>query len=173
MSSYEGQYAPLLVTASIGAAVPVSPLLNSIKIPGLPQGFTFPLVIVGRAADGFFTKTATVDTVSMVSGAEGNVQHVFNHDASGNVTITLQHGTFACRALSILFAAQQLIGEGQIPAFTFPVTLSDANSTPPEVHEAFNCLIMRNPDVTFGASLGTITWSFASAQIISNFSSRF
>ena len=167
--SYEGQYHPLLVTASIGA--PVNPVLGPITIPGLPQGFSFPLVIPGRAADGFFTKTATVDTVSMVAGAEGNVQHIFSHDESGTVNVTVNHRTLACRALSILFAAQKLIGQGQLPRFTFPVTLTDANCTPPEVHEAFNCLIMRNPDVTWGASLGTITWAFASPTIISNMSS--
>ncbi len=168
--SNEGTYAPLLVTAEIG--IPVTPVGIQVPIPGLPQGITLPFTITGRAPDGFFTKTATVDTISMVSGAEGNVQHIFNHDRSGNVTVTVQHGTLSCRLLSILFNAQTLIGEGQLPAFKFPVTLRDNNSTPPEVHEAFNCMIMRNPDVSFGASLGTIVWSFAATDLISHLSSR-
>ena len=169
-TGYEGQYAPLLVTATIGA--PVNPILGNIQIPGLPQGLSFPATISGRAADGFYTKTATTDSVSLLSGAEGNVQLVHNHDASGNFAITLNHGTLFCRLLSILFAAQKLIGDGQLPAFTFPVTYRDNNSVPAETHEAFNCLIMRNPDVSFGASVGTVAWSFVSTRIISNFSSR-
>ena len=168
--SYEGQYAPKLVTATIGA--PVNPVVGNIQIPGLPQGLTLPFVVTNRAADAFFTKTATTDSVSLVSGAEGNNQLVHNHDASGNFTITLNHGGLYNRLFSSLFAAQKLIGEGQLPPFTFPITYRDNNSTPPETHEAFNCLIMRNPDVSYGASLSTIAWAFVSTDIISNFSSR-
>ena len=168
--SYEGQYAPLLVTATVGA--PTNPIVGNIQIPGLPQGFTFPATVTNRAADAFFTKTATTDSVSMVSGAEGNVQLVHNHDASGNFTITVQHGGLFNRLFSILFAAQKLIGTGQLPPFTFPVTYRDNNSVPPETHEGFNCLIMRNPDVSYGASVGTVAWAFVSTDIISNFSSR-
>ena len=168
--SYEGQYAPKLVTATVG--IPQNPLLGNIVIPGLPNGLTFPVIVTGRAADAFFTKTATTDSVSLVSGAEGNNQLVHNHDASGNFTITLQHGSFYNRLLSIVFSAQKLIGSGQLPPFTFPVVYRDSNSVPAETHEASHCLIMRNPDVSFGASLGTIAWAFVATEIVSNFGNR-
>jgi hypothetical protein len=143
-----------------------------VAIPGLPEGLSFPFTISNKAADGFFTKTQTVDNFSLVTGAEGNTSLISNLDASGNFTITVQHGTQACRVLSILFQAQKLIGEGQLPAFTFPVSYFDINQTPPETHSGFDCLIARSPDVSYGASLGTVAWSFVSATIVSNFSSR-
>ena len=168
--SYEGQYHPKLVTASIGA--PLAALGISVDLPGLPQGLQFPFAITGRATDGFFAKTRTTDFASLVTGAEGNTSIVLNPDQSGNFTITLQHGTIGCRVLSILYAAQELIGEGQLPPFTFNVSYRDNNSTPPETHEGLNCLIARPPDMTFGASLGTLAWSFVAATVISNYSSR-
>jgi hypothetical protein len=167
--SYEGQYNPKLVTATVA---PPGVLGVPIPIPGLPQGFTFPYSITGRAADGFFTKARTVDSVTLVTGAEGNTSLVVNPDTSGNFAITLQHGTLGCRLLSILYSAQSLMGEGQIPPFTFSVTYRDNNQTPPETHAAFNCLIARSPDVSFGASLGTVVWGFVAASVVSNFSSR-
>lgn len=168
--AYEGQYHPKLVTASILAPTGFGGV--PIQIPGLPQGLQFPFPIVGRAADGFFTKTRTTDFATLVTGAEGNTSIVINPDQSGNFTITVQHGTLACRVLGILFAAQELIGEGQIPPFTFPVGYRDNNCTPPETHSGFNCLIARPPDVSYGASLGTLAWSFVSATVISNYGSR-
>lgn len=168
--SYEGQYHSKLVTATIGP--PTAPGGIPVALPNLPQGFSFPFSVLGRAADGFFTKARTTDSVSLVTGAEGNTSLVIDPNASGNFTITLQHGTVSCRALSLLFTAQELIGEGQLPFFTFNVTYRDNNQTPPETHAGFNCLIMREPDVSFGASLGTVVWGFVSATVKSNFSSR-
>ena len=167
--SYEGQYHPKLVTASIMA--PVSPI-GPVIIPGLPSGLKFPFTIPGKAADGFFAKAVTTDFATLVTGAEGNTSIVCNPDASGNFTITLQHGTIGCRILGILFSAQRLIGEGQLPPFTFNVSYRDNNCTPPETHAGFDCLIARPPDVSFGASLGTLAWSFVAATIASNYSSR-
>lgn len=168
--SFEGTYHPKLVTATV--ALPTAPAGVPLNIPGLPSGLSFPFTITGRAADGFFTKTNTVDFASLVTGAEGNTSIVLNPDDSGNLAITVQHGTIGCRVLSILFSAQRLIGEGQLPPFTFPVTYRDNNCTPPETHAGFNCMIARSPDVSFGASLGTVVWSFVAARVISNFSSR-
>lgn len=169
MSNFEGLYHPKLVTATV--LLPTSPV-GALVIPGLPSGLKFPYTIIGKAADGFYTKTQTVDFASLVTGAEGNTSIVINPDDSGNFTITLQHGTIGNRILSILFSAQRLIGEGQLPPFTFPVTYRDNNCVPPETHAGFNCMIARSPDVSFGASLGTVVWSFISAKVISNFSSR-
>lgn len=166
----EGIYHPKLVTATIGGPTGFGGI--PIQIPGLPQGLQFPFPITGRAADGFFTKARTTDFATLVTGAEGNTSIVLNADQSGNFTITVQHGTIACRVLGILFAAQELIGEGQIPPFTFPVSYRDNNQLPPETHSGFNCLIARPPDVSFGASLGTLAWMFVSATVISNYSSR-
>ena len=168
--SYEGTYAPKLVTAQIG--LPKTPLGVDVTIPGLPQSYSFPYTISGRAADGFFTKALAEDTVSMITGAEGNTQLVLNHNESGNFTITVHHGTRACRLFSLLFKAQRLIGSGQLPPFTFPVHYRDLSCTPPETHTGFNCMIMRDPDISFGASVGTVVWGFVSATIVSNLSSR-
>ena len=168
--SFEGIYNPVLVTAVINA--PSGAGGASIDIPNLPQGFNFPFPIAGKAADGFFTKARTTDFATIVTGAEGNSSLVINPDQSGNFAITLQHGTDACRALSLLYQAQELMGAGQLPPFTFSVAYRDNNCTPPETHTGFNCLIGRTPDTSFGASLGTLVWPFVSATIISNHSAR-
>lgn len=169
MATFEGVHHPILVTATVGAptALGGAPLV----IPNLPQGFSFPFVITGRAADGFFTNTATTDFASLVSGAEGNTGIVINPDESSNFAITLQHGTVACRNLSILFNAQRLIGT-LLPPFTFGVAYRDNNCQPPETHDGFNCLIMRRPDVSYGASYGTLVWAFVAARTVSNYSAR-
>jgi len=143
-----------------------------IPIPGLPAGFQFPLIITGRTTDSFYAIANATDMVTTAVGTEGLVTHVINADESGSVTVNLKQGTLAVRALGILFRAQRLIGEGQLPAFTFPVGVRDNNCTPPETHDALNCLILRQPDVTFGAGEPEIAFGFVAARIISNWSSR-
>jgi hypothetical protein len=167
--SSEGIHNPVLVSATIGT--PLAPGNIAVNIPGLPQGLTFPFPILGKAADGFFTKASSVDFASLVTGAENNTAIVINPNDSGNFTITLQHGTLACRILSILFNAQKLMGLA-LPIFTFPVSYRDNNCTPAETHDGFNCLIMRSPDVSYGAQPGTLAWGFVATTIISNNSSR-
>jgi hypothetical protein len=167
--SYEGSHNPLLVTATIGT--PLAPFNVPVVIPGLPAGINFPFAIPGKAADGFFTNTMSADFASLVTGAEGNTGIVINMDASSNFAITLQHGTIGNRALSILYNAQRLMGT-QLPIFTFPVAYRDNNNTPPETHDGFNCLIAKRPDVSYGASIGTLVWGFVSVTTVSNFSSR-
>ena len=168
--SYDGQYNPKLVTCTIAGAL--GALAIPIVIPGLPQGFTLPYTVTGRTTDNFFTVTNASDMVSNVVGAEGNVTHVINNDESGNISIVVKRGSPSNVLLGILFRAQRLIGEGQLPPFTFGVTVRDNNATPPTSHAAFNCLIMRQPDDTFGASEGDITWGFMAATIVSNFQGR-
>ncbi|GAF71244.1 unnamed protein product, partial [marine sediment metagenome] len=159
---------PKLVTASIGAAVAVLPIV----IPGLPQGLSFPYPITGRAADSFFTTTNNTPMASTQMGAEGNGTLVISADESGVMTISVTAGSAANRILSILFRAQRLIGSGQLPAFSFPVTYRDNNKLPPETHEGINCMIAQQPDVDYGAADGTIPWGFVAVTLISNFSSR-
>lgn len=168
--SYEGLYNPKLVTCTISG--PIGALGVPVPLPNLPAQVSFPLTVVGRATDNFFTVTNTTDHTSMVVGAEGNVTHVLNPDESGNVSIVLTRGTFSNTALSVLYRAQRLIGAGQLPPFTFGVSVRDNNATPPTTHQAFKCLILRQPDDAFGASDGTITWGFVAAQIVSNYSGR-
>lgn len=170
MAGYSGQYNTRLITMTVGLPAGVGGV--AIPIPGLPQGFQFPLIVTGLATDNFFTVTNTTDMVSMAVGTEGLVTHIINADESGNVSVNLKQGTVAVRALGLLFRAQRLIGAGQLPPFTFPVGVRDTNCTPPETHEAQNCLILRQPDVTFGAGEPEITFGFVAAQIISNWSSR-
>lgn len=167
--SYEGQYHPKLVTATILA--PQS-ALGPVAIPGLPQGFNFPFAVIGRAADGFFTRARATDSVTTPVGAEGNAQHVYNADESGDFVITVNQGTLTCVVLSALYKAQSLIGEGQLPPFTFNVEYRDNNCFPAETHTGFNCLIARLPDTSFGASVGTLVWTFRSAQQLANFGAR-
>jgi len=165
-----GTFNPALVTASIQA--PIAPGNIPVVIPGLLPGLTFPFPLVNaKAADGFFAKASTVDFASLVSGAEGNTGLVVNPDDSGNFTITLKHGTIACQILSVLFNAQKLMGT-QLPTFTFNVNYRDNNCFPPETHDGFGCLIMRSPDVSYGATIGDIVWGFVSTRIVSNLSSR-
>lgn len=168
--SYEGQYNPKLVTCTI--AGPLAALGIPLALPALPNGFSFPFTVVGRAADNFFNITNAADMVSMVVGAEGNPTHVISNDESGNIAITLSRGSPSNRALSILYRAQRLIGQGQLPPFTFGVTVRDNNAVPPTTHLGLKCLILRQPDDQFGAGDGSITWGFVAAQIISNFSAR-
>jgi hypothetical protein len=168
--AYEGQYNPKLVTCSIAA--PSAALGIPVLIPGLPSGVVLPFTLVGKAADNFFSITNTADMVSMITGADGNTTHVINNDESGNFSIVIRRGSIGNRVLSILFRAQRLIGQGQLPPFTFPVTVRDNNATPPTTHAGFNCMILRQPDDTFGASDADVTWGFVAATLISNFSSR-
>jgi hypothetical protein len=168
--AYEGQYNSKLVTCTIAA--PAGALGVPIAIPNLPQGVTFPFTIAGKATDNFFTVTNTADMVSMVTGADGNTSHVISPDESGNISVVIKRAAFFNQVLSILFRAQRLIGAGQIPPFTFNVTVRDNNATPPTSHAGFNCLILRQPDDTFGASDGEITWGFVAATLVSNFAGR-
>lgn len=170
MAGYTGQYNTRLITMTVGIPAGVGGI--NVPIPGLPQGFQFPLIITGRATDNFYTVTNAADMVSTAVGTEGLVTHVINADESGNVSVTLKQGGLAVRTLGILFRAQRLIGEGQLPPFTFPVGIRDNNCTPPETHDALNCMILRQPDVTFGAGEPEITVGFVAAQVISNWSSR-
>ena len=170
MAQHEGLYLPQLITCTLGAPAGIGGL--PVQIPGLPAGLVFPFTVTGRAADNFFSVTNTTDMVSMSIGAEGNATHVINADESGSVAIVLTRGSPYNRALSILFRAQRLIGQGQLPPFTFGVSIRDNNSIPPTSHAAFQCLITRQPDDAFGASDGQITWGFMAAQIVSNFSGR-
>jgi hypothetical protein len=168
--SYEGQYNPKLVTCSLAA--PSAALGIPVAIPNLPAGVVLPYTIVGKAADNFFAITNTTDMVSMITGADGNTSLAINPDESGQIAITIKRASLGNRVLSILFRAQRLIGQGQLPAFTFPVTVRDNNATPPTTHAGFNCMILRQPDDTFGMSDGDITWGFVAPTLISNFSSR-
>lgn len=170
MSTYEGQYHPKLVTCTIAA--PSGALGVAVQIPNLPQGVTLPFTVVGKSTDNFFTVTNATDMVTTVVGADGNPSHVVNADESGNVSIVIKRGGFSNFVLSQLFRAQRLIGEGQLPPFTFGVTVTDNNQIPPTKHSAFNCMILRQPDDTFGASDGEITWGFVAAQIVSNWTYR-
>jgi hypothetical protein len=170
MASHEGQYNPRLVTCSIAGAV--GALNIPLVIPNLPAGIAFPATVVGRAADNFFNVTNAADMVSMAVGAEGNATHVINNDETGNISIVLTRGSFFNRVMSILFRAQRLIGEGQLPPFTFGVKIRDNNAVPATQHTGLNCMILRQPDDAFGASDGEITWGFVAAQIVSNYSGR-
>lgn len=168
--SFEGIYNPKLVTATVSP--PSGALGVAISIPGLPEGITLPWTVSGKAADSFFSVTNTADMVSMVVGADGNISHVISQDESGNFSVVIKRGGRTNQVLSILYRAQRLMGAGQLPPFTFSVAVRDNNATPPTTHNGFNCLIVRQPDDTFGASDGEITWGFAAAQVISNFGSR-
>lgn len=170
MANYEGQYNPKLVTCIVSG--PLSALGAPIPLPALPAQLKFPLTIVGRAADNFFNVTNSADMVSLSVGADGAASFVINNDESGNFTINTTRGTRSNQALSILFRAQRLIGEGQLPPFTFGVSIRDNNATPPTTHQGFKCLILRQPDDAFGAGDGTIAWGFLAAQVVSNFSGR-
>ena len=170
MATYEGQYHAKLVTCTIGG--PLAALGVPVTIPGLPQGITLPYTVVGKAADNFFSVTNAADMVSAVIGADGNATHVVNADESGNITVNVTRGGEFNRVMSILFRAQRLIGAGQLPPFTFNVGVRDNNATPATTHSAFNCMILRQPDDTFGASDGEIAWGFVAARLVSNFSAR-
>jgi len=170
--SYEGQYHPKLVNATVGGPVAGGGLTVAAAALQLPQGVSLPYTVQGKSADNFFATANTSDMVTMAVGADGGTTHVVNADESGNFTLTLKHGTFACFMLSRLFRAQRLIGQGQLPPFTFPVTYRDPTCTPAETHEALNCLILRQPDMSFGASLADVTWGFVAATVISNFGAR-
>lgn len=170
MASFEGIYNPKLVTATV--APPSGALGAAISIPGLPAGVTLPWSVSGKTADNFFSVTNTADMVSMITGADGNITHVINQDESGNFSLVIRRGGLTNQVFSILYRAQRLMGAGQLPPFTFSVTVRDNNATPPTTHNGFNCLILRQPDDAFGASDGDITWGFVAAQLISNFSSR-
>lgn len=168
--SHEGLYTPKLVTCTIAA--PTGAFNVPVAIPGLPAGVTLPFTVVGKAADNFFSVTNAVDMISMSVGAEGNATHVFNEDESGSFSVVCTRGGFSNRVLSIMFRAQRLIGAGQLPPFTYGVAIRDNNAIPPTTHTGFQCLITRQPDDSFGAADGTITWGFMAAQIVSNFSGR-
>lgn len=170
MPNYEGQYHPQLVTCTIAA--PTGALGVAVQIPGLPQGITLPWSVTGKATDNFFSVSNAADMVTMAVGADGNVSHVVNADESGNISIVLKRGSLSNQVLSVLFRAQRLIGQGQLPPFTFGVQVTDNNTLPPTTHKGFNCMILRQPDDAFGASDGEITWGFVAAQLISNFSGR-
>lgn len=168
--SYEGPYNSKLVTCTIDA--PTGALGVPIQIPNLPQGVTFPFTVIGKSADNFFTVTNATDMITTVVGADGNVSHVVSPDESGNISIVLKRGSFFNFVMGKLFRAQRLIGEGQLPPFTFGATVRDNNATPPTTHAGFNCMILRQPDDTFGASDGEITWGLVAATLVSNFSGR-
>lgn len=167
--AYDGQHHPKLITINVG--LPES-AFGPVTIPGLPNGFSLPFTLGGKAADGFATNARSVDFASMTPGADGYVTHVCNADQSGTIVYVCKQGTVVNKILGAIFAAQELIGEGQIPAFTFPVSTADYNCTPAERHEGFNAMIARPADVAYGASVPTLTWTFNCATLKSTYGAR-
>jgi len=156
-------YHPKLVTATVGLAA------GGVIIPGLPQGLSLPYTVVGKSADSFFTTANDTPMITVAKGAEGNNDFVISADEAGVMNITVKKDGAANRIFSIIFRAQRLIGSGQLPPFSFPVSYRNNNKSPPESHEGVQCMIGQQPDADYGADQGDVLWAFVTLKLISNY----
>jgi len=131
-----------------------------VTIPNLPVGVSFNQILSGRAVDEFFNMDQNVDTVSSEVGLDGEVVYSVTYDQSAAITLTLMKSSTLNIALSLAHNAMrnplnQLL-------FTFPVRVFDPNSVG-RLGDAQNCVITRNPPLSFGAAEGENSWALIAA----------
>jgi len=157
---FAGPYYPGLVQIIIGA--PTGPGGAQVVIPNLPAGAGFPLLVTGKAADGFAAATQTTDSLSLVVGADGEVVANVSSDKTGSITISIMHSSLNNLTFS---AAHALLTNPIAPVFfTLPVTVKDPFSAGNLVTGA-NCNFQRSADYARGATEGTNAWVLLSADL--------
>lgn len=167
MPRFAGFYVPGAVTVNIGS--PVGFGGAEIIIPNLPIGTGFPLTLSGRAADEFFSMDQNVDTVTSEVGLDGEVVYAVTYDQTAAITFNVMKSSIANIVLSAAHNAMrnpisQLL-------FTFPVRVFDPNSLG-RFGDAQNCVIVRNPPLSFGAAEGENSWSLIAATNTINHGAR-
>ena len=164
---FAGFYVPGSVNISIGS--PLGPGGAAVVIPNLPFGVSFPFNVTGRATDEFVSGDQTVDTATMLTGADGEAVVTLSADKSGMITVTLMESSLVNLALTL---AHKALSNPIAPLlFTFPVIVTDPNSLA-MVFEGNNCIIKKAPPFAFSGTARTNAWEFLTPEYTASHGAR-